>query len=158
VRRESRSLLVSWNRLVIEIRRSALVPYSAERIFDLINDIEAYPSRFAWCAGAQILAREPNALIARLDVRVAGFTQSFTTRNTLDRPSRIALSLVEGPFRALSGEWVLTALGDNGCKIALALDFDYAGRLMAPIMRSGFEILADRLVDEFCREAHRLYG
>ena len=39
--------------------------------------------------------------------------------------------------------------------MSLALDFDYAGRLMAPVMRAGFEKLADRMVDEFCREASR---
>ena len=48
-------------------------------------------------------------------------------------------------------------LGDDGCKIALALDFDYAG-LMAPVLRSGFQKLADRMVDEFCREAERVYA
>ncbi|HEX6832512.1 MAG TPA: type II toxin-antitoxin system RatA family toxin [Rudaea sp.] len=127
-------------------------------MFDLINDVESYPRRFTWCAGAQVLARESDALTARLDLKVAGFTQSFTTRNTLDPPRRIAMNLVEGPFRALVGVWTFAPLGDAGCKITLALDFEYSGRLMAPLMRSGFERLADRLVDEFSNEARRLYG
>jgi ribosome-associated toxin RatA of RatAB toxin-antitoxin module len=65
---------------------------------------------------------------------------------------------VEGPFRSLAGIWTFSALGDSGCKIGLALDFEYSGRLMAPVMRAGFEKLADRMVDEFCREAARVYG
>jgi ribosome-associated toxin RatA of RatAB toxin-antitoxin module len=68
------------------------------------------------------------------------------------------MQLVDGPFRMLNGTWTFTALGEAGCKVALALDFEYAGRLMAPIMRHGFERLADRLVDEFCREAVRHNG
>jgi ribosome-associated toxin RatA of RatAB toxin-antitoxin module len=48
-------------------------------------------------------------------------------------------------------------LGEGGCKVSLALDFDYSGVLMAPIMRTGFQKLADRMVDEFCAEADRLY-
>jgi ribosome-associated toxin RatA of RatAB toxin-antitoxin module len=138
---------------VIEIRRNAIVRASAQRMFDLVNDVEAYPRRFAWCASAHVLAREPDALVARLELRIAGMTQDFTTRNTLDPPQRIAMQLVEGPFRKLSGVWDFTALGEDGCKVSLALDFDYAGRLMAPVMRAGFEKLADRMVDEFCREA-----
>jgi len=30
------------------IRRSALVEHSAERMFNLVNDVAAYPGRFRW--------------------------------------------------------------------------------------------------------------
>ena len=143
---------------MIEIRRSAIVRYSPAQMFDLVNDVEAYPRRFTWCAGAQVLAREERALTARLELRIAGMTQQFTTRNTLDPPQRIAMQLVDGPFRQLAGGWDFIALGTDGSKVALALDFDYAGGLMAPVMRIGFQKLADRMVDEFCREAERAYG
>jgi ribosome-associated toxin RatA of RatAB toxin-antitoxin module len=145
-------------RLVIQIRRSAIVGYSAAQMYALVNDIDAYPRRFAWCANASVLTRDPNELTARLELRVAGMSQGFTTRNRLEPPQRIVMHLVEGPFRTLTGEWNFTALGDAGCKVSLALDFDYSGRLMAPVMRMGFEKLADRLVDEFCREAERAYA
>ena len=143
---------------MIEIRRSALVRFTAEQMFDLINDVESYPRRFRWCSGAKVISSKPDELTARLDLKVAGMTQSFTTRNRLEPPHRIAMNLVEGPFRSLTGEWLLTPLGDKGSKIAFALDFEYAGFLIAPIIRSGFEKLADKLVDEFCREAQELYG
>jgi ribosome-associated toxin RatA of RatAB toxin-antitoxin module len=143
---------------VIHIRRSAIVPYPPQRMFDLVNDVESYPRRFAWCAGAAVLAREPGAVVARLDVRIAGTTQSFSTRNVLEPPLRISMQLVDGPFGALSGIWEFNALGESGCKIALALDFEYRGRILAPVFRAGFEKLADRMVDEFCREAARGHG
>jgi len=139
---------------VIQIRRSAIVNRSDSHMFDLVNDVEAYPRRFAWCAGASVTARGDDELLARLELRVGGMTQAFTTRNRLEPPRRIGLELVDGPFRSLSGSWEFTALGASGCKVALALDFEYAG-LMAPIMRAGFQKLADRMVDEFCREALR---
>ncbi len=31
-----------------QIIRSALVPYSAEQMFALVNDVEAYPEFFTW--------------------------------------------------------------------------------------------------------------
>jgi len=125
-------------------------------MFDLVNEVEAYPRRFNWCSGAQVLSREADAVTARLDLRLGGMTQSFTTRNTLEAPQRITMQLVEGPFRALHGVWTFTALGAAGCKVALALDFDYSG-LMGPVLRAGFQKVADRMVDEFCREADRTY-
>jgi len=143
---------------VIEIRRSALVKYSPAQMFDLVNEVEAYPKRFSWCAGARIIERRDNVLVAQLDLRFAGFRQSFTTRNTVDPPRRLKMDLVEGPFRTLEGVWDFVALGDAGCKVAFALDFDYAGRLGGGALKLGFQGLAGRMVDDFCREAERVYG
>lgn len=143
---------------MIEIRRSAIVRFAPAQMFDLVNDVEAYPRRFTWCVGAQVLEREDTALVARLELRIAGMIQAFTTRNTLTPPQRIALQLVDGPLRRLAGAWDFIALGERGCKIVLTLDFEYAGRLMVPLMRAGFEKLADRMVDEFCTEAERAFA
>lgn len=143
---------------MIQIRRSALVMRTPAVMFDLVNDVEAYPRRFAWCSGAAVLERDESSLVARLDLRLAGLNQSFTTRNIVLRPDRIHMLLVDGPFRTLEGEWSFLALGETGFKIALALDFDYSGRLTAPALRMGFRNLADRLVDDFSREANRVGG
>jgi len=144
---------------VIQIRRHALVRYSPAQMFDLVNDVEAYPTRFPWCADAEVLEREGDSiLVARLDLRFAGLTQSFTTRNTSDPPRRLHLHLVEGPLRTLEGEWTFEALGSDGSKIALALDFEYAGFLVGPALRLGFQGLANRMVDDFCRAAAKAYG
>lgn len=144
---------------MIQIRRHALVRYSPAEMFALVNDIEAYPTRFAWCADADVLSRESDSvLVARLDLRFAGLTQSFTTRNTAEPPHRLHMHLVEGPLRSLEGEFTFTALGDDGCKIALALDFEYAGLLAGPALRLGFQSLANRMVNDFCRAAAKVYG
>ena len=128
-------------------------------MFDLVNDVEAYPTRFGWCAAGQILERDGDlALTARLDLRFAGLTQSFTTRNTLERPQRLHIHLVDGPLRALEGDWTFKALGDDGCRISLALDFDYAGLLGGSALRLGFQGLANRMVDDFCAAANKTYG
>jgi ribosome-associated toxin RatA of RatAB toxin-antitoxin module len=142
---------------VIEIRRSAIVPFTPAQMFDLVNDVEAYPKRFGWCDAAEVLEREDNVLVARLDLKFAGLKQSFTTRNTTDKPHSLAMKFVEGPFRSLDGVFTFQALGDVGCKIALALDFDYAG-LGGSVLRMGFQQLANRMVDDFCDEARRQYG
>ena len=143
---------------MIEIRRSALVNYSPTQMFDLVNDVEAYPMRFPWCAGAEVIERKDDVLVARLDLKFAGLRQSFTTRNTVDPPARLHMSLVDGPFRALDGVWDFTALGETGCKIAFALDFEYANRLGGAALKLGFQGLANRMVDDFCKEAERVYG
>ncbi len=122
-------------------------------MFDLVNDVEAYPRRFAWCAGARIIERSGDSLLARLDLRLGRLNASFTTRNAYVPGESISLQLVEGPFSALSGFWRFEALADDACRVSLLLDFDVAGRLVGGALASSFRGLADRMVDDFVRAA-----
>jgi ribosome-associated toxin RatA of RatAB toxin-antitoxin module len=83
------------------IHRSALVPRPAEQLFDLVNDIEAYPSLFDWCIGARVESIGRDLVLARLEVRIAGITTAFSTRNRLSRPESIELTLADGPLERL---------------------------------------------------------
>jgi len=143
---------------VTHISRSALVRYTPRQMFDLVNDVEAYPSRFRWCSAAQVLERDENGITARLDLRLAGLVQSFTTRNLNLPPDRIQMRFVDGPFKTLEGVWTFQALGEAGSKVALTLDFEFANRLAGAALRLGFQGLADRMVDDFCRVARDVYG
>ena len=137
------------------IRRSALVEHSTARMFDLVNDVAAYPRRFDWCNGAQVSESEPGRLVARLDLGLGSLRTWFTTENTLERPHRIHMNLVNGPFRKLHGEWQFHALDECACKVSLTLEFEPASRLLAPAMALGFQGLADRMVDDFIGVADR---
>lgn len=143
---------------MIEIRRSALVKYAPEQMFDLVNNVEAYPKRFAWCVGADVASHDDNSLTARLDLRFAGMHQSFATHNTLQRPERIDMHLAGGPLRSLTGVWTFAPCGEHGCKIGLDLSFEVANKLLGSALKLGFRSLADRMVDDFCAEAKRAYG
>ena len=140
------------------IHREALVRHTPEQMFDLVNDVEAYPGRFAWCAGARVRERAEDHLVARLDLRFAGLTQHFVTRNELERPRRIGMRFVEGPFRSLAGEWLFTRLGDDGCKVGLTLDFEIANPLTGIALRIGFQKLADHMVDDFVAVANETHA
>ena len=80
------------------IQRSALVPYAADAMYQLVNAIEAYPQFMDGCVGAEILSQDDTQMEARLDLAKAGMRYSFVTRNQLYPPHRIQLTLVEGPF------------------------------------------------------------
>ena len=124
-------------------------------MYALVNDVAGYPRRFAWCEAAQVLEQGDAHMLARLELRVAGLPVAFTTRNTLEPPTRIDLQLVDGPFNALAGQWRFHSLAEDACKISLDLDFDVAGKLVGSALAVAFGSLGDRMVDDFCREADR---
>jgi ribosome-associated toxin RatA of RatAB toxin-antitoxin module len=135
------------------IRRSALVEHSATRMFDLVNDVAAYPRRFGWCKAAQVIEANDACMTARLDLGLGALSTWFTTENTLQRPHCIDMKLVDGPFRVLYGRWDFHALDEAACKVTLTLEFQPNNRLLAPAFALGFQGLAERMVNDFVRVA-----
>ena len=139
------------------LERSALVPFAAEAVCSLVNDVERYPEFLRWCTAAEALARDGDEVTASLTLKGLGRTESLVTRNRVEGGRRILLNLVEGPFRRLQGVWTFTPVG-HGCRIHLALEFELEGGLLrllgAPLTRRA----ADALVDAFSERAHAVLG
>ena len=120
------------------ISRSALLPFPAQAVFDLINDVEAYPHYMDGCVGVEVQSRDERSMVARLDLSKGGLEQSFTTRNTLHPPKRIDLELVDGPFDRFNGEWTVLALNDAACKVSLHLKFKLANTMLSAAAKQLF--------------------
>lgn len=144
--------------MTTRIERSALVGYSPRQMYDLVRDVSAYPRFLSWCSSAGIEEESGTHQVASLEISLAGLKQRFTTRNTLNAPSSIAMELVSGPFRRLEGGWAFEPVGESGCRVTLELTFAVASRILAGALERGFARVADRLVDDFCRRAGQVYG
>lgn len=140
------------------IQRSALLPYPAQALFDLVNDVASYPQFLPWCSASEVLEVSETHMRASLAVAKAGLSQRFVTVNTLVPGQLIKLTLAEGPFSQLYGQWEFKALGDKACKISLDLTFDYAGPLVRATLGPLFNQATNTLVDAFCQRAKQLYG
>ena len=141
---------------MIDIRHTALLPHAAAAVFDVVNDIEAYPEYMDGCVGAEIIERDVDVVIARLDLSKAGVKHSFTTRNLLARPEQIQMQLVEGPFSRFSGLWQFRILNESACKVSLDLQFAVKNRVAARAAARAFRIVGDNLVEAVCRRANSL--
>jgi ribosome-associated toxin RatA of RatAB toxin-antitoxin module len=142
----------------MEITRTALVLHPAHDMYQLVQDVNSYPEFLSWCTHARVLEQTADAQLARLDVSIGGLKQSFTTRNRLVPGELLTLSLVEGPFRHLSGEWRFDALAETGSKVSLRLTFDFSSSLLSSAFRRGFARVADKLVLDFSRRADQVHG
>ena len=140
------------------INRSALLPYRAQQLFDLVNDIEAYPRYMDGCVGAQVLRREEGLVEARLDLSKGGVSHSFATRNRMVDAEHISLELVEGPFDQFEGRWEFTPLGDLACKISLSLHFSANNAVLGAAAARLFDSVTNNLVAAVEKRAKELYG
>ncbi len=139
------------------VRRSALVAFSAESMFDLVNDVSAYPEFLPGCAQTKVLEQDDDSMKAALLIAKAGVKQWFTTHNVIKRGHFIKMDLVEGPFSHLSGGWSFTALSDEACKIELDLDFTFSSRLAEMAFGKVFNSIATNMVNAFISRAKEVY-
>ena len=77
-----------------QISRTALVPYSAEQMYQLVNDVKSYPQFLPGCTGSRVLESTPGQMTAAVDVSKAGISKTFTTRNQLTSNQSILMHLV----------------------------------------------------------------
>ena len=105
------------------IYHEIMEPYSAQQMFDLVNDINAYPQFVPDCIDTGVLQRDDNLLLAYIEVEKFGFKKRFTTLNRLKEPSKIEITLIDGPFKKLVGAWTVSPISENQSKITFELTF-----------------------------------
>lgn len=140
------------------ICHSVLVPYSAQEMYALVDHIERYPEFLPWCAGAQVTAQADGAKRARLDIDYHGIRAHFTTSNVNSSGASIVVTLVDGPFRHLHGEWRFRALAEAASKVELELAYEFASGLLERAVGPVFDHIASTFVEAFVRRAHAVYG
>jgi len=135
------------------VSRSALVSHSAEKMFNLVNDVDRYSDFLPWCGDSREVERTNNEVLASVTIDFKGIRKTFTTKNLLKPYQRIDLTLVDGPFSELSGSWEFQELGFDSCKVVLNLDFDFSNKLVGALVGPVFSSIADSMVGSFCSRA-----
>jgi ribosome-associated toxin RatA of RatAB toxin-antitoxin module len=163
------------------VKKSVLLWYSAREMYDLVVDVERYPSFLPWCDSAAVVERHgpgdapgsTEGMTARLGLNFAGVKQSFTTRNDHVVGRQVRLDLVDGPFSKLLGIWDFVPLGTQGggndadavaeaATRACRIEFDLAYALKAGpleiVLNPVFDRVANTFVDSFVKRAAQVYG
>ena len=141
-----------------EVKRTALVTFNPEQMFDLVVDVERYCEFLPWVKSAHVHEKSERALRASITMERAGMKQTFTTRNEMERPNWMSLTLIEGPFKKLDGLWTFTPIGTSGTKVVLDMKFEFAGAFAAMLFGRAFEHSVGQLIDAFVARAKTTYG
>ena len=134
--RTSRKILCAWAMNgAFAVLTSAIVPRLIGRV-----DLRVLVSgAVAWMAG------------------VAFWRAHFTTDNLNTPPQSIVVTLKDGPFRHLHGEWRFRALSEHGCKVEFELAYEFTTHLLERVVGPVFSHIADSFIDAFVRRAEALH-
>ncbi|MCK5719135.1 MAG: type II toxin-antitoxin system RatA family toxin [Thiomargarita sp.] len=146
-----------------QIQKTALVPYKAQEMFVLVNDIESYPQFLPWCQLIDLQSKteiEPELfeVIASIQMGTIGLKQRFSTINQIKTDQWIKMNLLKGPFSHLQGRWDFYPLGEDGSKISLDISFEISNRLLRLSLDPIFTKITSNLIDSFIERAKELYG
>ena len=139
------------------VEKSVLVPYSAEQMFALVDNVAEYPLFLPWCGGASMVAVGDNKVHATVHINYLQIKQSFTTENMCQPPNNITMTLQDGPFRNLDGNWRFTSLSPTACKIEFKLHYEFSNKLLEKILGPVFHFVANSFVDAFTHRAEKVY-
>lgn len=139
------------------IERFAYAGYSCEQMFSLVNDIDEYQEFLPGCLSSSLISKTPGEIVASLEVGRGPMHQCFTTKNYLEEPNKVEITLVKGPFKELYGVWNFTELSPKQCEISLSIDFELSSalKLAFGVMFGQF---TNHMVDAFNKRAKIVYG
>ncbi len=143
------------------IHKSVLIWYSPAEMYALVTAVADYPKFLPWCDHAHVVATDAQGMTAEIGISFGGVHQKFTTRNVHVEGRQVVISLVNGPFSKLEGNWQFIPLGDGSqraCRVELTLEYGFNNATLAKLVGPVFDKIAGSLVDAFVKRAEQVYG
>ena len=140
------------------LRKSAIVPYPCETMFELVDRVEAYPEFLPWCAGVELIERTAEVTSARIEISWRGLESHVATRNTKRAHQAMDLAFLAGPFESFSGAWRFAPLGEAGCRVEFALDYAFSSAALELALGPLFNHVLGSVVDRFVARAEEMAG
>ena len=137
------------------IKKQAIVFHSKERMFELVDQVEDYPTFLPWCGETEVLARNKDITRAKINIRFKGIKQSFTTENHKTYPDKMIINLIDGPFKKLEGEWRFIEIEEGSSRIELELHYEFKNFILEKLISPAFSVIANTFIDSFVVKANK---
>ena len=140
------------------------VRHSAQKMFDLVADVERYPQFVPLCQSLKVRHRTVNpdgteTIVADMSVAFQLVRETFTSRVTLDPLNlKIMVEYLKGPFSKLQNRWSFDAKGESACDVNFFIAYEFKSRMLAVLMGAMFDAAFQRFASAFEKRADAVYG
>lgn len=135
------------------------VVHTPRQMFDLVSDLDQYPSFVPNCSHMQT-SDLPGVgrRVARMHVSFGPISQAYDSIVACDSDALTISAVAEDdPFSYLESVWSFVS-SPNGTQVKFDLDFELRNRLIASIAEPIFAEKQRQVVDAFIERADTLYG
>lgn len=139
------------------------VNHSAEQMFALVADVEAYPQFLPMCEALKVRTKRERdgvtLLVADMTVGYKAIRETFTSQVTL-KPAegRIDVTYLDGPFKHLDNRWTFTDRVDGGSDVHFYIDYAFKSRVLGAVMGAMFDRAFRMFAEAFEKRADTIYG
>lgn len=140
------------------------VKHSAEKMLDLVADVETYPRFVPLCDSLVVRARreQPDGrevLVADMTVAYAMFRETFTSKVTIDRANlKILVEYLDGPFRHLENIWTFRPVGEGVSEVHFFIAYEFKSRTLGALMGAMFDKAFRKFAEAFEARADAVYS
>jgi len=126
--------------------------------------MEKYPAFVPLCSALKVRSRTPkgegvSVVVAEMTVAYKMIRQTFTTRDTLDRPNlKLLIEYLDGPFSRLQNRWTFRPTGEKTCEVEFFIDYEFRSRTLAMLMGAMFDTAFHKFSAAFEKRADEIYG
>lgn len=147
-------------RTVIDSERR--LPFAPGDLRDLVADVRSYPSFLPWLQALEILSERDEGGVHEFTARAAvgwrALRERFTTKVRV-QGNRVDVALVDGPFKHLENSWRFLDSGkDGGSLVKFRIVFEFKSTLLQQVANMNRDIVADKIIGAFEKEAARRFG
>ena len=134
------------------------LPYTPDQMFAVVADVAVYPEFLPWCKASRVYNQSPEGFEADLVIGFRMYSEHFTSKVTLERPSAIHVDYIRGPMKYLHNDWQFDDDGAGGCRVDFCVDFEFKSRLLEKMIGRLFEEAVHHMVLAFETRAKEIYG
>lgn len=143
-------------------RTQRRVAFTPEEMYAVVADVERYPEFLPLCERLEVVSRtsegERSVLVARMTIGYKAFSETLTTRVTLDpAAATILVEHLDGPMSHLENRWSFPAAPD-GCDVDFAIAYEFRSPMLALLMGAAFDKAMHKYSEAFedrARAVHR---
>ena len=139
-----------------KIYKEEEINVDVETIFNLINEVENYPDFLPWCTKTEVTKESKNINIGKIFISKSFIKWNFSTKNIIDVNKSITLSLVDGPFDELNGQWSFKTIDSNNTHVTLEIDYKFKNSLIEISIEPIFSTIMNSILKSFIDQAFKI--
>lgn len=137
--------------------------HSAQNMYDLVANVEAYPEFVPLCKTLHVRSRDTDGdktvLLADMTVAYKMLRETFTSKVILDpKDFKIDTEAVAGPFRHMQNIWQFSPTGEETCSVIFSLTYDFRSRAIQLLVGGLFDRAFRKYATAFEERADTIYG
>ena len=143
------------------LKQIKTLPYSAQKIYELVMDIEKYPEFLPWCKQAKIIKEiSKQNLHADLLINFKSFFEKYRSNVSHGKSGLNAYFVdvvaIEGPFKKLVNQWQFRDLENGECEVKFFIEFEFNSILLTKMLSPIFKKAAEKMMAAFEERAGKI--